>query len=89
MAKQTGRQKARDIVGKALTTFTKAIEEVKKANLLLSEEVTKDEQTLNGITKSIEDKYKQLDAVQSDKFNKEAEIIQNKELIAKLEKFTK
>lgn len=89
MAKQTGQQKAKVIVSKALNTFTKAIEEVQKANDLLIDEVQNDEQKLKDITSSIEAKYKQLDAVQSDKMNKEAEIIQNKELIGKLEKFTR
>ncbi len=89
MAKQTQKEKAQVIVSKALSTFTKAIDEVKKANVILDAEAKKDEQKLKDITKQIENKYKQMDVVQSDKLNKEAEIIQNKELIAKLEKFTK
>lgn len=89
MAKQTQHQKAKGIVSKALGTFTKAIDEIKSANDILSAEASKDDQKLKDITKSIDDKYKQLDVVQSEKLNKESEIIQNKELIAKLEKFTK
>lgn len=89
MAKQTGQQKAKGIVNKALGTFTKAIDEIKKANELLETEVAKDEQEMADVTKSIENKYTRLEYIQSEKINKVAEIRSNKDLIAKLEKFTK
>jgi hypothetical protein len=86
MSKQ--QQKAKQIVQKATGTFSKAIEEVKKANELLEMAAEQDEKELVRITAEIESLYKKLDVVQADKLNKKAEVIQNKELIAKLEKFT-
>jgi hypothetical protein len=81
--------KARKIVGQATSTFTKAVDEVKKANVLLEKALLKDETDLDEISAEIHVLYEKLDAVQSDKIQKKAEIIQNKELIAKLERFTK
>ena len=82
-------QKAKSIVTRAVGTFSNAIKEVAKANELLAVAVSEDEKELQKITQEIADAYKQMDVVQADKIQKEAEIIQNKELIAKLEKFTK
>jgi prefoldin subunit 5 len=81
-------QKAKQIVQKATGTFSKAIEEVNKAIALLESAAEQDEQTLKQITAQIEGLYKQLDTVQAEKLDKKAEVIQHKELIAKLEKFT-
>jgi len=81
--------KAKFIVEKSLSTFTKAIEEVNKANNLLQDAVDSDEKRLEEITKEINRKYKELDVVQSEKIDKIAEIRSNKDLIAKLEQFTK
>lgn len=81
--------KAKKIVSKATSVFSKTIDEVKKANTLLEKAVQKDETDLDEISHEIHVLYDKLDAVQSDKINKKAEINQNKELIAKLERFTK
>lgn len=81
--------KAQKIVAGAVGTFTKAIEEVQKANGLLSSAIDVDAKEMEKISLEIKGLYERLDAVQSNKLNKEAEIIQNKELIAKLEKFVK
>jgi hypothetical protein len=86
---EKNKEKATKIVAGAINTFTKAIAEVEKANELLVVAVKSDEQELVSISKKVEDLYKKLDGVQAEKLNKKATIIQNKELIAKLEQFTK
>lgn len=82
-------QKARNLVHNAVGTFTSAISAVNHANVILGEAVDADVAEMEVITKQIADSYKRMDVVQADKINKQAEIIQNKELIAKLERFTK
>ena len=81
--------KAQKIVQGAVGTFATAIVEVQKANELLAVAVTADETSLEQITAQIASLYERMDVVQADKINKNAEIIQNKELIARLEKFTR
>jgi hypothetical protein len=81
--------KAKKIVSKATSVFSKTIDEVKKANTLLEKAVQKDETDMDEISHEIHVLYEKLDAKQSDKIQKNAEIIENKELIAKLERFTK
>ena len=81
--------KAQKIVNGAVSTFSKAITEVEKANGLLSLAVASDVAEMERLTKLVEYTYARLDEIQANKINKEAEIIRNKELIIKLEKFTK
>jgi len=87
---QTKQQtKAQKIVNKALDTFSKAITEIEKANTLLDEAVKEDIKQLEALSVGIEHAKNTIKLVNAEKLNKEAEIIQNKELIAKLERFTK
>lgn len=81
--------KAKKLVAGAVGTFTKAITEVEKANVILAEAIESDVKEMEHISSLINDLYVKLDEVQAGKLNKQAEVIQNKELIAKLEKFTK
>lgn len=81
--------KAQKIVSGAVGTFAKAIADVTKANDLLVKDVIAKDEELIRITAQIEDAYKQLDIVQAEKLNTQSTIIQNKELIGKLEQFTK
>ena len=88
MRKKQPQVKAQKIVTNAVGTFSKAIDEVVKANEILEVAVTSDQQEMERITKEIEDAYTRLDEIQAEKLNKQSTIIQNKELIGKLEKFT-
>ncbi|MDF2010235.1 hypothetical protein [Priestia megaterium] len=81
--------KAKKIVDSALGTFSKAVTEIEKANDLLSQEIEKDLAAMQEITTKIENLKSELDELQADKIGKDAEIIRNKELIYKLEKFIK
>lgn len=85
MSKQQA--KAKKIVEGAVGSFSEAINKINKANEILTVEVQADENKMLDITKKITDLYKQMDAVQADKIDKNATIIQNKELIARLDKF--
>lgn len=79
--------KAKKIVESAVGSFANAINQINKANDILTAEVQADENKMLDITQKITDLYKQMDAVQADKIDKNATIIQNKELIARLDKF--
>lgn len=81
-------QKANTIVANAIGTFTQAITEVEKANVILAETVDLHNTELERLTKQIEDASKQMEIIQDEKINKIATIRCNKDLIAKLERFT-
>ncbi|MCS0827432.1 hypothetical protein NX029_26310 [Cytobacillus firmus] len=80
--------KAKKLVEGAVGTFSKAIEEVQKANDLLSEAVKADEKEIANLEAQIRNAYTKIDYVQSEKINKEKHILSNVELISKLAEFT-
>lgn len=81
-------QQANKIVSNAVGTFSQAITEVEKANVLLTKSVVIRNAEMERLTKQIEDAYKLLDIEQAEKLNALARINANKDLIAKLEQFT-
>lgn len=87
MSKQQA--KAKKIVDTALGTFSKAIAEIEKANEMLSQGIEKDMAAMQEVATKIDNLKAELDEIQAGKINKDAEIIRNKELIYKLEKFVK
>lgn len=91
MAKQTKAikqgNKATNIKRTALTTFTKASESVKKANLLLDKAIDLSENELQTVEQEVKDLYIKLDIVQARKISLMEEKVANKLLITRLNNF--
>jgi hypothetical protein len=78
--------KAEKLVNVAVSTFSKAIEEVEKANALLESSILADGQRVEAIySKSL---TQQADQLNADSLNKQGRIKGNNELIEKLKQFT-
>jgi uncharacterized protein Yka (UPF0111/DUF47 family) len=80
--------KAEKLVNVAVSTFSKAIEEVEKANALLESSILADGQRVEAIYSSIKSLTQQADQLNADSLNKQGRIKGNNELIEKLKQFT-
>lgn len=81
-------QKATAIKQGALQTFTKAIEEVNRANDLLANSIDLDETELAATAEEIQSLFQKEDNLSADIAAKKVEIKANNELIKKLKAFS-
>ncbi|CDQ21739.1 hypothetical protein [Halobacillus karajensis] len=81
--------KADKIVSNALGLFTKAIDEIDKAQAILEQGIEQDQAEEARISKEIDQKYTQLEQKREDRLQKDADLKQNESLKEKLKQFTK